>query len=110
MELMSACETGNFEKRVINFFFLTHPSPLSYLFIYFCFNGKDCCYHCHAGTKTATVSLASLWDLWAGVRAGGPMVSQVSSLPAHLKIPEETSKCMDQSNSNGLERRVCSPF
>ena len=113
MELMITRETGNFEKES-DFFFLTQPSSLFclfvYLFIYFCFNCKDCCYYCYAGTKTATVSLASHWDLWARVRARGPMVSQVSSLPVHIKISEETSKCMDQNHSKGLERRVCSPF
>lgn len=48
-------------------------------FFFFC-HSKGCCYYCHAGTETASVPLASLGNLWAGVWAGGPMVSQVSSL------------------------------
>ena len=60
------------------------------------FYSKGCRYYCHAGAETATVSLASLWNLWAGVRARGPMVSQVISLlVCARKDPRRRIQCMD---------------
>lgn len=73
---------------------------------------KGCCYYCHAGTEIATVSLASLRDLWPGIWARGPMVSQVSFLLMHIRIPEEAFKAwiLKKSHSKCLERSVYSPF
>lgn len=72
MVWVGAHETSIFEREC-GFF-----SNSSEFFLFS--HSKGCCYYCHVGAETATVPLASLGNLWAGIRAGGPMVSQVSSL------------------------------
>lgn len=43
-------------------------------------------HHCDAGEKDASLSMASLWDLWVQVRARGPLVPAVSdNVYAELK-------------------------
>lgn len=84
---VSTRETGNFERES-DFF-----SNSSEFFL--CFDSKGCRYYCHAGAETATLSLASLWNLWAGVWARRPMVSQVSSLlVCACKDPRRRIQCM----------------
>lgn len=73
-------------------FFLIH---LSFVLVFFSYS-KGCGYYCHAGAETATVSLASLWNLRAGVWARGPMVSQVGSLlVCACKDPKRRIQCTD---------------
>lgn len=72
-------------------FFLIHLSSFFNIFY-----SKGCGYYCHAGAETATVSLASLWNLRAGVRPRGPMVSQVGSLlVCARKDPKRRIQCTD---------------